>query len=88
MVFDVKKWMVVLGVIVGGLVVLVCCVFLFVLLWVGILGVWIVNFIVLVEYYLWILSGVLLMLGLSYCLIFSNLKNKCDDGKICIKLLL
>ena len=39
----------------------------------------------LAEYHLWILSGALLMLGLSYRLIFSNSKNKCDDGKICTK---
>jgi|TARA_Y100001968_G_scaffold311288_1_gene333189 mercuric ion transport protein len=82
---DAKKWTAVSGAIVGGLAASACCVLPLVLLWVGISGAWIANLTALAEYHLWILSGALLMLGLSYRLIFSNSKNKCDDGKICTK---
>lgn len=82
---DAKKWTAVSGAIVGGLAASACCVLPLVLLWLGISGAWTANLTALAEYNLWFLSSALLMLGLSYRLIFSNSKNKCDDGKMCAK---
>lgn len=85
MVPETRKWMAVSTAIFGGVAASACCVLPLVFLWVGISGAWIANLTALAEYHLWIMNGALLMLGVSYRLIFNNPKKKCEDGESCKK---
>lgn len=82
---DSKKWTAVSGAITAGLAASACCVLPLIFLWIGISGAWIANLTALAEYHLWIVSCALLLLGVSYHLIFRSNDNECDEGQICSK---
>jgi len=82
---DSRKWTAISGAIAGGLAASACCVLPLIFLWVGISGAWIANLTALAEYHLWIVCCALLMLGISYYLIFKNTDKECADDKMCAK---